>query len=148
MLEIIQNWLSPSKPNIIGFEDMKHSIKHPSQYHIINTLPPINQESLIFGTIPIEKEEFLMNQLLDSGLIHTNIILYGKNGTDSSTIKKLKQLNKLGFDHVFIYVGGLFEWLLLQDIYGSSEFPTTNPCKDILAFRATPIFTNIKQITF
>jgi hypothetical protein len=108
----------------------------------------MNQECLIFGTIPIEKEEFLINQLLDKGSNHTNIILYGKNGTDSSTIKKRKQLIQLGFDHVFIYVGGLFEWLLLQDIYGSSEFPTTNPCKDLLAFRETPIFTNIKQITF
>jgi hypothetical protein len=30
----------------------------------------------------------------------------------------------LGFKNVYIYLGGMFEWLLLQDVYGQKEFPT------------------------
>ena len=37
-------------------------------------------------------------------------------------IKRYKQLCGLGFD-ACVYFGGLFEWLLLQEIYGISEFP-------------------------
>jgi hypothetical protein len=141
MLEIIKNWFSPVK-KIIGFEDVKYAIKHSTQFHIINTLPPLEQECIIFGTIPVEKEELLINQLLDSGLNHTKIILYGKNSVDDSIILKHKQLNSLGFNNVYIYRAGLFEWLLLQDIYGTTEFPTTSSCKDILKYRVASIFYN------
>ena len=41
-------------------------------------------------------------------------------------MKKYDQLIGLGFVNVFIYPGGLFEWLLLQDIYGYDNFPTQN----------------------
>ena len=37
-----------------------------------------------------------------------------------------------------LYVGGLFEWLCLQDIYGQSEFPTTNIELDITEFGIDP----------
>ena len=37
-------------------------------------------------------------------------------------LKKYRQLVDLGFSNVYIYTGGLFEWLLLQDIYGSTNF--------------------------
>ena len=32
----------------------------------------------------------------------------------------------MGFKNVHIYTGGLFEWLLLQDIYGDKNFETTS----------------------
>jgi hypothetical protein len=32
-------------------------------------------------------------------------------------------------------MGGLFEWLMLQDIYGSDEFPTTKKELDILKYK-------------
>ena len=57
---------------------------------------------------------------------HIKIIIYGKNCNDEKIYIKYQQLISLGFYNVFIYVGGLFEWLLLQDIYGSDEFPTTS----------------------
>jgi hypothetical protein len=41
----------------------------------------------------------------------------------------------LGFSDINVYVGGLFEWLLLQDIYGTDEFPTTRIEKDLLKFK-------------
>jgi hypothetical protein len=64
------------------------------------------------------------------------LIVYGKNATDDSAETKCKQLIQLGFKHVNWYVGGLFEWLLLQEIYGKGEFPTNGVCKDLLYYRA------------
>ena len=33
----------------------------------------------------------------------------------------------------------MFEWLMLQDIYGSDAFPTNKKQSDILKFKPTPI---------
>jgi len=63
------------------------------------------------------------------------IILYGKNCNDETVTEKMIQLKKLGLSDVFIYRGGLFEWMLLQDIYGEKEFPTTKREVDILRFK-------------
>ena len=61
---------------------------------------------------------------MDQNKFQTKIILYGKNSTDNLCDKKYKQLCELGFSEVYIYAGGMFEWLLLQDIYSNNEFPT------------------------
>jgi hypothetical protein len=47
---------------------------------------------------------------------------------------KQKQLKSLGFRNVFIYLGGMFEWLLLQDVFGANLFPTTVAKVDLLRF--------------
>jgi hypothetical protein len=39
-----------------------------------------------------------------------------------------------------MYTGGLFEWMLLQDIYGDAEFPTTSRELDVLKFRPHKTF--------
>jgi hypothetical protein len=36
-------------------------------------------------------------------------------------------------------MGGLFEWLMLQDIYGKELFPTTKKELDLLKFKPPPI---------
>ena len=54
---------------------------------------------------------------------------------DASTTKKYEQLISLGLKNVYVYGGGLFEWLLLQDIYGDESFPTTSKDLDILKYR-------------
>jgi len=41
---------------------------------------------------------------------------------------------------VYMYCGGMFEWLLLQDIYGANEFPTTARQMDILKYRPAKTF--------
>jgi hypothetical protein len=41
----------------------------------------------------------------------------------------------LGFRNVCVYSGGMFEWLLLQDIYGATSFPTTSKELDILKYK-------------
>jgi len=61
-------------------------------------------------------------------------------------------LTSLGFYNVYIYIGGIFEWLLLQDIYGEKEFPTTNKELDLLKYKPSSlIFTkenNYSLISF
>jgi hypothetical protein len=120
---------------LICFEDVLHAINHPNKFIIINTLPSSEQSCLIKNTIPIEKEEETMNRILASSSESYKIILYGKNSQDESVEKKRKQLIGLGFSDVYVYRGGLFEWSLLQDIYGSSNFETTNPVKDMLKYK-------------
>ena len=64
-----------------------------------------------------------------------NIIIYGKNSNDDALYRKYQQLLLLGFSNVYLYLGGLFEWLLLQDVYGAIDFPTTTQQLDILKYK-------------
>ena len=121
----------------IGFEDMKYVIKNKKKsYIMINTFSITEQECLIPGTVSIKDEEAFINRHLNKNI---SIIIYGKNANDDSIFKKYEQLLTLGFNSVFVYTGGLFEWLLLQDIYGTEEFPTTSEELDILKYRANSV---------
>jgi len=121
----------------IGFEDMKYVIKNKKKnYVMINTLAITEQECLIPGTVSVKDEEAFINRHLNKNI---SIIIYGKNANDDSIFKKYEQLLKLGFNSVFVYTGGIFEWLLLQDIYGKDEFPTTSEELDILKYRAISV---------
>jgi hypothetical protein len=118
----------------ISFEDMQQVCRKTELYLIINTLPELSQDCLIINTITALQEEQVINTYLTKNRgIH--IIVYGMNTNDDSIYKKYTQLNKLGFQHVYLYVGGLFEWLMLQDIYGYNEFPTTKKELDFLKFK-------------
>ena len=68
-----------------------------------------------------------------------NIIIYGKNCNDDSVYKKYNQFIDLGFTNVYLYLGGLFEWLLLQDIYGKDMFKTTSNELDIIKYKSNSI---------
>jgi hypothetical protein len=68
------------------------------------------------------------------------IVIYGENCIDNKVISKYNQLYKLGFTNLYVYIGGLFEWLLLQDIYGDDEFPTTSKIIDILKYKGKNIY--------
>ena len=78
-------------------------------------------------------------------LKNKNIVIYGRNCNDEKVYKKYEQLIKLGFRNVYIYVGGMFEWLLLQDIYGNELFPTTSKELDILKYKSPQVF-DVKYI--
>ena len=81
-------------------------------------------------------EENTINHLIDQyDFTSRKIIIYGKNTNDQTIEKKYDQICGLGFTHVYLYVGGLFEWLTLQDIYGFDEFPTTKKVLDILRYK-------------
>tara|TARA_B100000902_G_C27213433_1_gene865664 strand:- start:134 stop:550 length:417 start_codon:yes stop_codon:yes gene_type:complete len=117
----------------INFEDMQNFIKDDNVI-IINTLDASNQQCLIDNTTPASQEIALINQLLQTN-IERKIIIYGMNASDESLGNKYNQLTKLGFSNTYVYVGGLFEWLLLQDIYGFESFPTTKKELDILKYK-------------
>jgi len=122
--------------NKIYFEDVQKAIQ--LNYTLINTLHLNKQECLIKNTIISSEEETIMNNLLNNyNTSQTNIIIYGENSSDSSVETKYNQLHKCGFYNIYIYPGGLFEWLLLQDIYGFDEFPTTSKILDILKYKPT-----------
>jgi len=94
------------------------------------------QKCLIQNTILADKEENHINDLINNKSFQITIVIYGKNCQDEEKIiKKYKQLQKLGFKNIYIYCGGLFEWLLLQDIYGFEEFPTIVKENDILKYK-------------
>lgn len=119
-----------------SFEDLLQALKKSDHHIIINTLHITEQDCLIKNTIPYQVEEKIINELLNrSDTKNYNIIIYGKNSNDISTENKYKQLKNLGFTNVYIYTGGLFEWCLLQDIYGVEHFPTTKKVLDILKYK-------------
>ena len=68
--------------------------------------------------------------------------LSGYIPNDDSIETKFKQMQGLGFANIYIYRGGMFEWLLLQDIYGQDEFPTTSKLLDILKYKSTRTWNN------
>ena len=124
----------------IGFEDIKYSLEHPTNYIIINTLSITEQSCLIQNTISIYNEEIIINNLIDNyETKKIKIIIYGINSTDETVERKYKQLISLGFTNVYVYLGGLFEWVILQDIYGVDEFPTTQKVVDILKWKPSRI---------
>ena len=118
----------------INFEGVQISVKNPTNHLIINTMLINEQKCLIRNTVPYDQEENLINDLLTKG-ISKKIVIYGKNDLDESVDKKYQQLLSLGFSEVYVYRGGMFEWLLLQDIYGATEFPTTSKILVLLAYR-------------
>jgi len=124
----------------INFEDIQYSIKNRETTVIINTLSNTIQDCLIKNTIPSYQEEELINSLIKTGRKDIKIIIYGKNSNDDTVYKKYQQLVQLGFYQVFIYTGGLFEWMLLQDIYGADDFPTTKKELDILKYKGNKVF--------
>ena len=119
----------------IHFEELRELINNNStEITIINTLPELEQTCLIKNTINANIEVETINNLLRQDKTK-KIIVYGKNYRDATIHKKYKQLTGLGFKNVFIYIGGLFEWLCLQDIYGNTLFQTIGNEVDILKYK-------------
>ena len=123
--------------NKLNFESVQNIINN-NDFIIINTLNINNQDCLIKNTINANQEVEIINSLLKNSK-KKKILIYGENCCDITVINKYNQLFKLGFTNLFIYIGGLFEWLLLQDIYGEEQFPTTSKIIDILKYKGKNI---------
>jgi len=126
----------------VSFQDIQYAQMNEHTI-IINTLPENEQSILICKTVPIASE---ISQVENAIKLKKNIIIYGKNSNDETIYVKYNQINKLG-GLAYIYVGGLFEWLLLQDIYGPDMFKTTSKTLDILKFKPNNIL-NTNYITY
>lgn len=129
--------------NKINFEDIQDVIKNKNNYILISTLEPSLQNCLIKETIPLEKEEALINELIQQKKMSKAIVIYGKNANDESIYNKYDQLIKLGFSNVFLYCGGMFEWLMLQDIFGDDIFLTNKKELDFLKYKSNQIFNKL-----
>ena len=139
--------------NKINYEDVQDACKNAlnnktnnngKKYAIINTMDKNWQSCLIKNTITIQEEEEMINGILNNKYSNSNsnditVIVYGTNSNDETIHSKYEQLVKLGIKNVFIYTGGMFEWLLLQDIYGRDLFPTTSRELDILKYKPRKI---------
>ena len=136
----------PKQQVKVNFEDIQFIIKNTDNYLLINTLTENEQNCLIINTMPIDKEEIIINKLLNTNK-NIKIIIYGKNCNDDTPSKKYEQLINLGFVNMYVYVGGMFEWLLLQDIYGKELFPTTTNQLDLLKYKPNKIL-NIPLIEY
>jgi rhodanese-related sulfurtransferase len=133
---MFKGWFEGPTIQKIGFEDIGHAIKNPDLCVLINTMSIGEQECLIQNTVPYDQEEQLINDIITKyDHVNKKIIIYGKNAADNSVDRKYRQLIGLGFSNVYIYPGGLFEWVLLQDIYGFDEFPTNKRILDILKYK-------------
>jgi rhodanese-related sulfurtransferase len=106
-----------------NFEDIQQLKENNRKYLLINTLDKNNQDILIDNTININNELEVVNNYLERNDKNIFIFVYGKNSNDENIYKKYKQLLNLGFKNTYIYIGGLFEWLCLYEIYGEDEFP-------------------------
>jgi len=131
----------------INYEDIQYVINNSQSHLLINTLNEGEQDCLIVNTTNIKNEEVLVNRLIQSGSKNLKIIVYGRNCNDEKIYVKYNQLKSLGFYNVYIYTGGLFEWLMLQDIYGEKEFPTTKKELDFLKYKPHKVL-NIQLLEY
>lgn len=129
---------------MVNFENVQYAFKNPTEYLLMNTFPTDSQYCTIHGTIPYQEEERIINEMISQmDVTDKHIIIYGKNSNDPTVMQKYKQICSLGISSVYIYSGGMFEWLMLQDIYGKIEFPTdiypsnkpNSICADILSYK-------------
>jgi hypothetical protein len=122
----------------VSYEDIQMIVYRnthiPHSTILINTLPQSLQHCLIKTTVDIRVEEQLINKCLMNSP-NMMIIVYGKNSTDITILHKYEQLVKLGFTNIHIYTGGIFEWMLLHEIYGKDLFKITRYEIDILRYR-------------
>lgn len=130
-----------------NFEDVQHALSNRDNNIIISTMPNNSTQCFISGTIPIQEEEDVINMLMTKKKKTINIFIYGRNTNDDTVITKYKQLTTLGFVNLYVYLGGIFEWLLLQDIYGATNFPTTSKELDILRYKPSKAI-GIRLLTY
>ncbi len=123
----------------VNFEDVQRVVKNHDSYLLINTFPINEQHCLITNSVLASQEEQIINHHLERRSTNVKIVIYGKNSSDETILKKYQQLLKLGFSNVYVYPGGMFEWLLLQDIFGSDEFMITSKQLDLLKYKPHPV---------
>ena len=122
-----------------NYEDIQYVIKNTDTHWLIITLNENEQDCLLPNTLNINKEVEIINSFIKSFNKNIKIIIYGRNCNDEKIYTKYNQLVSLGFYNVYIYTGGLFEWLMLQDIYGDVEFPTTKKELNILRYKPNKV---------
>ena len=117
-----------------NYHQLQDRMKNQNDIILINTLPLTRQDCLIKGTLKALIEVEYMNKILKTNK-NKEIIVYGIHHTDLTVITKYNQLKKLGFKNVHIYFGGMYEWLLLQEVFGVINFQTDGIIKNIVDYK-------------
>ena len=138
---IISNMGTTSSTYRISFSEMQRHVSGGAESIIISTLPTNRQHCLIPRTVASGDEEKIINALISNNKRIT-VIVYGSNCNDTTVDIKHKQLIGLGLINTKIYTGGMFEWLLLQEVYGDVEFPTEG--KELDLFLYQPAVSQLK----
>jgi len=139
--QLFKSNCGPQQNELVTYEYVQNAIENTNSI-IINTMDETipSQSCLIISSIHANDEIDVIDNILSN---HDNlgrttetveIIIYGKNSKDTSPWVKYNQLIDYGFEKVKIYTGGLFEWMLLQEIYGNDLFTTTTLNNDILQY--------------
>ena len=123
-------WNIP-KNSLITFEQMQTYSKS-NECLLINTLNDDMQHCLIINTVHAKQEVSAVEKALT---INKPFVIYGMHHYDYSLLRKYQQLKNLGAVLIYVYCGGMFEWLLLQDIYGNELFSTSGKELDILKYK-------------
>jgi rhodanese-related sulfurtransferase len=119
----------------VNFEDVQSAQQGAAL--IINVMHENEQAVLIAGTVKPCDEVEAVNDALRRKF---PIIVYGRHANDVAAEAKCAQLRALG-SRSFLYAGGLFEWLMLQDIFGAEQFSTTGNKLDLLDFITKTVLT-------
>ena len=109
------NSFGSARPNCVDFE---YVLKRYTHTTLITTIPCSRGKHRIKNTLDPTEEEDVINNYISSSE-NTEIIVYGMNCADTSVL----------------YCGGLFEWILLQDVYGDDAFKTNYSVDDILKYK-------------
>ena len=128
---VMGNSFGSARPNCVDFE---YVLKRYTHTTLISTIPGSRGNHRIKYTLDPADEVDAINKYISSSE-NTEIIVYGTNCADTSVFTKYEQLSSLGFTNLKLYCGGLFEWILLQDVYGDDTFQTNHEVDDILKYK-------------
>ena len=118
----------------VNYEDVQSSM---GVALLISVFGNEEQSVLIEGTIRCEDEVAAVEDAIKRKF---PIIVYGRHANDEKALAKCVQLMSLG-SNAYLYGGGLFEWLLLQDVYGAELFLTNGTTIDHLQYKAPSILS-------
>ena len=117
-------------------KDMLPSVSAPTitdslEPVLLIAAPSLDAETWrIGGTLGAIEEERRINDLIETGGRGTGsargrpvpqVVVYGRNGADLSAESHARKLAKHGIDAA-VYRGGLLEWALLHELYGSDPY--------------------------
>ena len=112
----------------VNFDDV---VSKEATTILINVMEDVDQNVLIKGTVPCNDEVAEVQKAI---LERSTVIVYGRNCHDDRVFSKYVQIKKLG-GKPKVYLGGLFEWMLLHEVYGNDRFPLTTDKFELYQYR-------------
>ena len=107
--------------NVVNHQGVLDALKEGNI--LITVISNHTDATLIKGTLGEAEELRHVNEIIRKKNLDERIFVYGENCSDSRVYSKARQLKKLGLKEVFVYTGGIFEWMLLGEVFGQDQFP-------------------------